>query len=278
MALLGAHVSIAGGVEKAFTRGRAIGCQALQIFVKSPQQWRGKPLSEQDITGFREAHARWPLPVVAHGSYLINLAAADPVTLERSRAVLADELSRCEALGVLGLVLHPGAHLGAGEEAGLERVARSLEAVFAARSDIRTKVLLENTAGQGTALGYRLEHLQGILERVASERLGVCLDTCHAFAAGYALHEACGYAAWLEDVERTVGWAKVACFHLNDSQAPFGSRKDRHANIGAGEMGLAVFARIVHEERFEELPMVLETPVGKDGLGHKRDLECLRAL
>jgi deoxyribonuclease-4 len=278
MPLLGAHVSIAGGLAKAFARGRAIGCEALQIFVKSPQQWRGKPLNEQAVADFQEAHAQCPLPVVAHSNYLINLAATNSVTLERSRAALADELSRCEALGIAELVLHPGAHMGAGEEAGVERVARSLEAVFA-RYPCKTRVLLENTAGQGTVLGYRLEHLQGVLERVdAPERLGVCLDTCHAFAAGYALHEARSYTAWLEEVGHTVGWANVACFHLNDSKFPLGSRKDRHANIGMGEMGLAAFARIISEERFKGLPMILETPVGEDGLGHKRDLERLRAL
>jgi deoxyribonuclease-4 len=181
---LGAHVSVAGGAHKAFARGRDIGCDAIQIFVKNASRWNAKPLDEARTTAFREAHADDPMPVVAHGSYLINLCSTKPETLVRSREALIDELERCTALGVPGLVLHPGAHLGAGVDAGLEGIARSLDTIFEARPDLEARVLLENTAGQGTVLGSRFEELARIVALVvAPERLAICLDSCHAFAA-----------------------------------------------------------------------------------------------
>ena len=276
---LGAHVSVAGGAHKAFGRGRDIGCDALQIFVKNANQWSAKPLAEDAVARFRKAHEADPVPLVAHASYLINLCAVNEETHAKSRAALTDELERCTLLGVPGLVLHPGAHMKAGEDAGLEGIARSLDAVFAANPDLETKVLLENTAGQGTVLGYRFEQLGRIVDLVeAPERLGVCFDSCHAFAAGYDLRDESGYEALWEAFDEHVGLGKLEAVHLNDSKFPLGERKDRHATIGAGEIGPGFFARIVHDERFAKIPMVVETPLGDDGDGHRRDLETLRGL
>ncbi len=286
MPRLGAHVSTAGGVSLAFGRGQDIGCDALQVFVKNASTWRAKPLPEAEVSAFRAAHASAdgpgapaPLPVVAHASYLINLCSNKPDVHERSRTALLDELARCTQLGVPGLVLHPGAHLGAGEEAGLEGIARSLDAVHAAGADLSARVLLENTAGQGTVLGAKLAHLARIIDALdAPERVGVCLDTCHAFAAGYDLRDAAGYDAFIDEVERTVGLARVAALHLNDSKFGLGAGKDRHATIGAGELGSETFARLLADDRWGDVPMVLETPLGDDDQGHRRDLATLRAL
>lgn len=279
MATLGAHVSTAGGAAKAFGRGSEIGCNSLQIFVKSPNQWRAKALDAADVDAFREARLAAPQPVVAHAAYLINLASPKPEVQGRSKAALLDELQRCTALGVDGLVLHPGAHLGEGEDAGIESIARALDEVLAADPTITTKVLLENTAGQGSTLGASFDELKRVLALVDQEdKIGVCLDTCHAFAAGYDLSSEAGYRATFDEFFELLGPGRLACIHLNDSKHPLGSRKDRHDNVGAGMIGLDFFARIVHDPALSHLPKVLETPMGDDDLGHKRDLETLRAL
>ncbi|HEX4497669.1 MAG TPA: deoxyribonuclease IV [Thermoanaerobaculia bacterium] len=277
---LGAHVSVAGGMPNAIAHATSLGCTAAQIFVKNGSQWRWKETGDEEAAAFRAAHAASAVgPLVAHASYLINLCSADPALLARSREALIDELTRCARLGVEGLVLHPGAHLGAGEEAGVERVAASLDAVLAALPGSPVRVLLENTAGQGSCLGHRLEHLEAIRARVAEPgRVGVCLDTCHAFAAGYAIHEPAGYAELFAEVEERIGLGALGCMHLNDSLRPFNSRRDRHAHIGEGEIGLDAFARLLHDPRLENVPMILETETGDDLEGHRRDLETLRRL
>jgi deoxyribonuclease IV len=279
-------VSTAGGVSTAFPRASALGCDALQVFVKNANAWAARPLASAEVEAFRAAHAATPgptapapLPLVAHAGYLINLCSPKPDVHERSAAALIDELRRCEALGVPGLVLHPGAHLGEGAEVGVDGVARALDAAHAALPDVRARVLLENTAGQGTVLGARLPQLAAILARIdAPERVGVCLDTCHAFAAGYDLRDDDGYRAFVDEVEATVTRARVAAVHLNDSVFGLGAGKDRHASIGAGELGTAAFARWLADPRWGDVPMVLETPLGDDGEGHARDLATLRAL
>lgn len=283
MALLGAHVSTAGGVAKAFERGAEIGCDALQIFVKSPNQWRGKALSDEDVEAFRKAHAERPQPVVAHAAYLINLGSPNEDVLAKSRAGLADELQRCDRLGVSGLVLHPGAHLGSGAEEGIDRIARALDEVLVtvvgSAPELATRVLLENTAGQGSTLGARFEEIAAIRSRLdAPERVGVCLDSCHAFAAGYDLTTRDGYDQVLAAFDDAIGLERLACIHLNDSKHPLGSRKDRHENIGQGAIGTEFFALVTHDARFEEMPMILETPLGDDEGGHERDLKLLRSL
>lgn len=277
---LGAHVSVAGGMPRAIERATELGCTAIQIFVKNANQWRGKETPEEEVAEFRSAHEGSAVgPLVAHASYLINLCATDPAILEKSREGLADELRRAARLGVRGLVLHPGAHLGAGEEAGVDCVAASLDAVFAAVPDETTRVLLENTAGQGSCLGHRLEHLARIRERVSRpDRVGVCIDTCHSFAAGYAIHEPAGHEDFLAEIEELLGLDALGCIHLNDSVRPFNSRRDRHAHIGFGEIGLDAFARFLTDPRLAAVPMVLETEPGDEMEGHRRDLKTLREL
>ncbi|HEX9801354.1 MAG TPA: deoxyribonuclease IV [Thermoanaerobaculia bacterium] len=280
MARLGAHVSTAGGVARAIARGRGLGCEALQIFVKSPSQWRAPALAATEIARFAEERAAaGALPVVAHAAYLINLAAPDPAVLEKSRRALADELARAAALGLDGVVVHPGAHLGAGEAAGLDAVARSLDAVLADLPTAGPRLLLELTAGQGTVLGRTLGELRGIYDRAAAKpRLGFCLDTCHAFAGGHAIGSAAGMARFLDEADAALGLDRVACWHVNDSVGALGSRRDRHANIGEGEIGLDGFARLVADARLTAAPMILETPFGDDEQGHARDLAVLRRL
>ena len=277
---LGAHTSVAGGLPTAFERAAELACTAMQIFVKSPNQWHGRALDDVEAEAFLAARGESELDsVIAHGAYLINLCATDGAVLARSRRGLGDELDRAERLGLAGLVVHPGAHLGEGEEAGIDAIARSLDAILALRPEGSVPVLLENTAGQGTVLGHELEQLAAIRRRVDEpERIGFCLDTCHAFAAGYPLHEADGYEAWIDEMATVLGLERVLAFHLNDSQHPLGSKKDRHANLGEGEIGPGAFERLVTDPRLAGRPMVIETPAGDDRAGHRRDLELLRSF
>jgi deoxyribonuclease-4 len=277
---LGAHVSIAGGMPNAIQRGVDLGCSTIQVFVKNPSQWRARPLDRQEVASFRQAHRASPIgPLVAHSTYLINLASSDPSKLRPSRQTVADELDRCARLGIGALVLHPGAHLGQGEEIGLARIARSLDAVLRRRPRCRVRVLLENTAGQGTLVGYRLEQLHAIwLACDGCKRIGLCLDTCHAFAAGYPIHEESGLEELLGQVDELFGPSALGCLHLNDSRGNQGSRRDRHANIGQGEIGLDAFTHLLYHPRLRSVPMILETPLGDDKQGHRRDLELLRSL
>jgi len=272
-------------MANAYRRGAELECGAIQIFVKNANQWRGKELVEEEVAAFHAAHEESGIgPLLAHASYLINLAATDPGILDRSREALADELTRCARLGVHGLVLHPGAHLGTGEEAGIERVAESLDRVLAGLpglpgTGITTRVLLENTAGQGSCLGHRLEHLADLRARLQEpERVGVCIDTCHAFAAGYAIHEAAGYEDFIAELAERIGLEQVGGFHVNDSVRPFASRRDRHAHIGEGQIGLACFERLLNDPRLRQIPMIVETDPEEEMAGHRRDLAVLRGL
>jgi deoxyribonuclease-4 len=278
MRFLGAHVSVAGGLPLAFERGAAIGCTAMQVFVKNASRWQGKVLTDEEVAAFEAARGASETPVVAHAAYLINLAAPPGEVLDRSRAGLADELERCRRLGLQGLVVHPGAHGGAGEDEGLRRVAASLDAVFAGREPGGPRVLLETTAGQGTCLGARLEHLERVLELCrARDEVAVCLDTCHLFAAGYSFDTADSAAALLAEVVARFGRERLACVHLNDSKHPLGSRRDRHANIGEGTIGVAAFGHLLALPELREVPLIVETP-DDDGAGHARDIRLLRSL
>jgi len=267
-------------MPRAIARGVDLGCEALQVFVKSPSQWRGRELPDDEVERFRSDLAATPIaPVVSHATYLINLASPDAEKAARSRSTLADELDRCERLGIAGLVLHPGAHMGEGEEAALAAISAGLDLVLAERTGFQVRVLLENTAGQGTVVGYRLQQLREI--RAASthpERIGICLDTCHAFAAGYALHEAAGYDDFWAEVRSLFAPGDLGCLHLNDSKMPLASNRDRHANIGRGHLGRAPFERLVNDPALDPVPMLLETPMGDDDLGHQRDLDLLKAM
>ena len=280
MPTLGAHVSAAGSLHLAFERAREIGCDCLQIFVKNANQWRAKPLEAKAVEAFRDTREREGTPpVVAHAAYLINLCAADPDVLEKSRQALRDELERSHTLGLDALIVHPGAHMGAGEKAALALIARSIAEILEQLDGHGVRLLLENTAGQGTTLGASFTHLGQVLDAVgAGSELGVCLDTCHAFAAGFELTTKKGFEEMISELDAAIGTDRLACIHLNDSKHKLGSRKDRHANIGDGEIGTEPFRRIIHDHSLAHLPMILETPLGDDRQGHKRDLETLRAL
>lgn len=261
---LGAHLSIAGGLHKAVERAEALGCEALQIFSKSSNQWAAKPLTQEDIRAFRKALQDSPIQeVLVHDSYLINLAHPGRAEWERSIHAFREEMDRVETLGIRYLVMHPGAHLGSGEAAGLRRVVQAFDRLHRETRGYRMQVLIENTAGQGSCLGYRFEQIRAILEGVsASERMGVCLDTCHLLAGGYDMTTMEGYAETMETFEQIVGIPQVRAFHLNDSKKGLGCRVDRHEQIGKGAIGLEGFRALLRDPRFLDLPMVLETPKG----------------
>lgn len=269
----GAHMSIAGGMHRAFELAAAAGCDCLQVFVKNQRQWKARPLRPDEIEAWRSAAVRTGIgPVVAHATYLINLASPDPTGWRRSIDAYHEELLRCEQLGIGGLVVHPGSHLGAGEWAGCRRVGAALREVLDRLGDARVRPVLEITAGQGSSLGWRFEHIGDILEQSrAATRVGVCFDTCHALAAGYRFDSGETYADTIGQLDQVVGLGHVACFHLNDSQRPRGSRVDRHAHIGRGYVGVEGFRRIVQDRRFGAVPMILETPKGRDPRGRDFD-------
>jgi deoxyribonuclease-4 len=278
--ILGAHESIAGGMFKAFDRAQSVGCESLQIFVKPNRAWAVKPLTDEDIERFKaRAEESGIQPVVGHASYLLNLGTPDEELWTKSRDTLILELQRCEALGVGYLVLHPGAHVGSGEEAGLTRVAQALGQVHASTPGFSARILLETTAGQGTSLGYSFEHLAWLLSHTPEgERLGVCLDTCHVFAAGYELRTQQGYTDTIETFDHVIGLDRLKALHLNDSKGDLGSRKDRHEHIGKGHIGLDGFGHVMNDPRLAGLPGLLETPKGKDLREDRENLATLRSL
>jgi deoxyribonuclease-4 len=261
MLRFGAHMSVAGGVSKAIDRAVVHGCEALQIFTKSGHRWRGRPIGRDEIRRFRAGVERAGLaPVVSHASYLINLAASEPMLRRRSIAALADEIDRAHALGLLGVVIHPGACTTGREEDGLRRVAEAIRTAWRARPRIPTRVIVEHTAGQGRSLGCRFEHLAAIIEQLGgSVRLGVCLDTCHVYASGYDIASETGYQETFAAFGRLVGFDRLLLFHANDSKRPCGSRVDRHEDIGRGHLGEATFGRLIHDRRFAGLAMLIET-------------------
>ena len=261
MPLFGAHMSIAGGYFKAADAARVHACESLQLFTKNSNQWRARDILDRDVEQFREALESTSIRrLLAHDSYLINLASPDAALYRRSVDAFAAEVQRAERLGLDYLVTHPGCHMGSGEEKGLERVAQALSEVHRRCPRFRVQILLETTAGQGSSLGYRFEHMATILEKVkGGDRLGICLDTCHVFASGYRLAPRRAYEA-LAEFNNVIGLERLKAFHLNDSKKPLGSRVDRHAHIGRGLLGLESFALLVNDRRFREHPMILETP------------------
>lgn len=262
--LLGAHVSIAGGVHKAFERGKRLRCNAIQIFLKNSNQWKAKPLTMPDRVLFREAQHDSAIKVVlAHDSYLINLSSPDRELRQKSLNAFVEEMERANFLGVPYLVLHPGAHMGAGISAGISRVAKALRRALD-KVNPPIQILLENTAGQGSCLGHRFEHLADILEQIDSDRAGVCLDTCHLFAAGYDIRTRETYAETVREFDRQIGLRRIIAFHVNDSKKGLGSRVDRHTHIGQGFIGLDAFRFLINDERFSSIPKILETPKGPD--------------
>ena len=277
---LGSHMSIAGGLHMAFEHIRAVEGTALQIFTRNQRQWKIPPLSKYDIEIFEMAWEQWgDYPIAAHDSYLINLASGDEEKVFRSLTTFAEELRRIESLSIPYLVTHPGSHLGDGVDVGIERYVANLDRAIETSGTKQGMVLLETTAGQGTNLGSTFEELGRIIELSAHpDRLGVCYDTCHTFAAGYDIRTPETYAATFDAFDRAVGLDRLKFFHLNDNKNEFGSHKDRHEHIGKGEIGLEGFRNLMQDSRFAEVPMALETPKESDLKDDIVNLNTLRSL
>ena len=273
-------MSIAGGLHLALERGHAVGCGAVQIFLKNQRQWAARPLDAEAIRTFGAARRRTGLRrVFAHSSYLINLASPDSTAWAQAVAAFTDELERGEALGLSCVVIHPGSHMGAGLEPGLRRVIAALDEALARTAGYHIKVALENTAGGGNSVGRTFGELATMIDGAARpERIGICVDTCHLFAAGYDLRTETGYARAMAECEAAVGRRRVLAFHLNDAKAPFGSGLDRHEHIGRGFLGLAPFRRLLNDRRFARVAKVLETPKDPEPAADLRNLATLRRL
>jgi deoxyribonuclease-4 len=278
MPLFGAHMSTAGGLHNALLAAQEHACETVQLFTKNSNQWAARALEEEHVAIFHKTLRSTKVrSAMAHDSYLINLASPDEALYRRSVEAFVVELDRAEALRLKYLIMHPGAHMGSGEKKGLRRVARALDETHRRCPGFKVKILLETTAGQGTCLGHRFEHLGRILELVKQpERLGVCLDTCHIFAAGYPLSSAGDYHETMTAFDRAIGLKKLRAFHVNDSLKPLGSRVDRHAHVGKGHIGLEGFRFLVNDERFRDHPMILETP--KENDMDRVNLATLRSL
>ena len=273
-------MSIAGGLHLALERGRALDCGAVQIFLKNQRQWAARPLGAEETRAFHAARRRTRIRhVFAHASYLINLAAPGQAQWRQAVDAFVDELERAETLGLASVIIHPGSHMGAGREAGLARVVAALDEATRRTPGYRTRIALENTAGAGHVIGSRLPELGELLGRAARpERLGVCIDTCHLYAAGYDIRASEGWSAVWEECAEHVGLARIVAFHLNDARAPLASRLDRHEHIGMGCLGLAPFRRLLNDPRFSRVPKVLETAKEPEPLADLRNLAALRRL
>jgi deoxyribonuclease-4 len=278
---LGAHVSVAGGVHRAVERALAIDATALQVFVRNQRQWAAPPLDPDHAARFREARDTSPIEgAIAHASYLVNLASPDPALLARSVAALTEEVTRAEALGLDGIVLHPGAHMGSGTEMGLRRISSAVRGILSATRGHRVRILYETMPGAGTQLGGSFEELARLLVTSGPiERLGICLDTCHVFVAGYDLRDAAAWRRTRREFDSIVGLAHLRAVHLNDSEGGLGSHLDRHVHIGRGAIGEAGFAAVMRDRKLRDVPKVIETPKGDPHEGwDERNLALLRAL
>jgi deoxyribonuclease-4 len=278
--LLGAHMSISGGVHTAVDRATSIGCTALQVFTKNNNQWNAKPLAGDDIQTYKRKIAEANIaPVVAHDSYLINLCATNPDILKKSRAAFIDELTRCEELGIQLLNFHPGAHGGAGEGEGIKKIVESLDIAHEKTKGFKVLSVVEATAGQGNAVGYKFEHLEKIVNGVDEpKRMAVCIDTCHIFAAGYDIRTDRTYEETFREFGEIVGLSRLVAFHVNDSKKELGSHVDRHEHIGKGMIGKQGFSFLMNDERFAGIPKILETPKSEDLHEDVENIRVLRAL
>ncbi|MEW5924426.1 MAG: deoxyribonuclease IV [Candidatus Zixiibacteriota bacterium] len=278
--LLGAHMSIAGGIFNAVLDGEKAGCDVIQIFTKQSNQWKAKPLTDEEITRFFDEQKRSKVKVVcAHTSYLINLGSPDDELYQKSIEAFRIEMERCDVLKIPHLVMHPGSHVGSGEEAGLRRIADAFNRILGELPDGKTSICIESTAGQGTNLGYKFEQLARIINMVENKDcVSVCLDTCHIFAAGYRLQDAKDYRATMKEFDDIVGLKRLQVIHFNDSKKPFGSKKDRHEHIGEGELGLEPFRNIMNDRRLGRVPKILETPKSDDLHEDIENLKILRSL
>lgn len=278
--LFGAHESIAGGVYKAIERGKQATCDTIQIFNKSNNQWRAAKFKPDEIDKFFELIEETGVTVAtSHTSYLINIASPDPALNEKSFKSLKEEMERCELLKIPNLVMHPGSHVGAGEEAGMDKIAENINRLFGELNNNNVTLLLETTAGQGTNLGYTFEQLAYMIDRVENKnKIGVCMDTCHIFAAGYGLIDPKDYKKTVKAFDEIIGLDRLRIIHMNDSMKEFGSRRDRHEHIGKGFIGLDGFRNIVNDKRLKRVPMILETPKGEDLTEDIENLKVLRSL
>jgi deoxyribonuclease-4 len=278
--LLGAHMSVEGGLQTGPERGASIGCTAIQIFTKNSNQWKAPPLSTEDIRTYKTSLQKARIPaVVTHASYLINLCSLNRKTLHLARLAFVDELTRCEALGIPYLIFHPGSHTGAGEETGLKQIAESLDRIHEKTPGFRTLSTLECTAGQGSNLGYRFEQLRTIMDLVREKkRLAVCLDTCHLFAAGYPIHTEKGWEETMREFDQIVGLEHLVAIHVNDSKKGLGSKVDRHEHIGKGQMGLTAFRMVMNDPRLSGIPKILETEKSEDMHEDVENMNVLRSL
>lgn len=276
----GTHASASGGVDKAFQRAVDVGSTSMQLFTKNERQWKTKPLDPDVIDRFHEERERTGIrQVVSHASYLINLASPKDDLIEKSMGGMTEELERANVLGVQGVVLHPGAHTGSGEEAGILKIAESMNRLHDQLPDITSLTLLETTAGQGTVLGRTFEQIAEIIDKLeAKDRVGVCLDTCHIFTAGYDIRTAEGYTDVIDTFDRVIGINLLRAIHVNDSKMPFASNKDRHEHIGEGEIGPEAFRMLVNDKRLADLPGILETEKDPDGENDRKNLKVLRDL
>ena len=275
--MVGTHMSIAGGLHLAVIEAAKYRCRAVQLFSKSSNQWAAKPLTEETVATWNEAIYRHPMLPVVHDSYLINLASPDPALLEKSRKAFLEEIDRCDRLSIPYLVFHPGAHMGEGIDAGIARIAESLDWALDRSAGRSVTLLLETTAGQGTSVGHRLEHLAAIIEQTRfPERVGICFDTCHVLAAGYDFRTPEGYEGVFGAFDRLIGLGRLCCFHVNDSKKDLGSRVDRHEHIGKGFVGSRAFGLLMRDRRFQSIPKILETP--KEDEMDRRNLALLRRL
>jgi len=277
---LGAHMSIAGGIDRAPGRGGAVGCTAIQIFTKSSNQWAARPLADDEVTRFRRGLDECGIRhVVAHDSYLINMCSPDEALWKRSVEACALELERCARLGIPWLIAHPGGHMGRGEEHGIRRMAEAIDAIHARVPATASSLALETTAGQGTVIGHRFEQIAAVIARTReADRIGVCLDTCHLFAAGYDLRTPAAYRETMARFDGEIGLGRLKAVHVNDSKKDLGCRVDRHEHIGKGFLGLEAFRNLMNDERLLEIPLVLETPKGEDCREDVDNLETLMGL
>jgi deoxyribonuclease-4 len=276
----GAHMSISGGIHLAPGRGVEVGCGVIQVFTQNSNQWRGKAVSDSDAALFREKWCESGLhEIVSHDIYLVNLASAPGEVREKSLVAFREEMERCSRLGIGRIVMHPGAHLGEGEEVGIRRICEALDQLIQQVPEYGGKILLEATAGQGSNVGYRFEHLRAIIDGSAfPDRFAVCYDTCHTFAAGYDITTPEGYKKTFDEFDRIIGLDRLHCFHINDSKKGLNSHVDRHEHIGQGTMGLEGFRMLVNDPRFTKIPKILETPKGENDEMDAINLKTLRDL
>ena len=277
--LIGSHISSAGNLHLAFQRGESIGCTVMQIFTKSSRTWFASKIQNEEITQFKQAAKKSPIKiVVAHAGYLINIGSSKSDTLKKSLKSLIEEIERCNQLEIPYLILHPGSHLGAGEAKGIEQIAQQLELALESAPG-NTMILLENMAGQGTNLGYKFEHLSNIIDLCKhKKRLGVCFDTCHAFAAGYDISTKEGYKETFKLFDKIIGLKHLKAIHLNDSFGTLGSRVDRHAPLNDGKISIDTFEWIMNDKNFRDIPKILETPSDTEMKLWSKEIKLLKSL